>query len=199
MLYDFVDIGTCDFDTSAEIAGADQQVLLVEPLQYYLDRILDRPNIRKANVAVGATSNITTVYHVPDVTIHLFDLPGWIRGCNSVGSRHPTVDQVLTERGLPLNLVNGTNIHSITFQELCARYEITQISKLKIDTEGHEQYILPGVLEMVKAGMQIKQIKFENQVVLGNKTFLDKLAEDFVMLGYTITEVTDMDTTLTLL
>jgi len=39
--------------------------------------------------------------------------------------------------------------------------------------------------------------KFENQEVLGNKPFLDILAQEFVKLGfYEITEVTDMDTTL---
>jgi len=197
MRYDYIDIGTCDFDTSADIALPTEQVLLVEPLQYYLDRIVDKPNIRKAKVAVGATSGRTTVYHIPDITIHLFDLPGWVRGCNSVGVRHPTVDQVLQTRGLPLNLVNGSEVDIIDFKELCSRYQVTEIGKLKIDTEGHEQYILPSVLEMVHSGMKIEEIKFENQEYLGNKPFLDQLAQTFVDLGfYEISEVTNMDTVL---
>jgi FkbM family methyltransferase len=198
MRYDYVDIGTCDFDTSAEVALTTEQVLLVEPVLYYLDRILDKPNIQKANLAISNNTGQLTVYHLPDVTIHLFDLPNWARGCNSVGTRHPTVDRLLLDRGLPLNLVNQTQVEVLTFKELCSRYKITEIGKLKIDTEGHEQYIIPGVLEQVQSGMLIKEIKFENQVELGNKMFLDSLAKAFVDLGdYEISEVTAMDTVLT--
>ena len=197
MKYDYVDIGTCDFDTSYDVAKPGEQVLLVEPLQYYLDRIPDRKDQKKANVAVSASSGRITVYHVPDVTIHLFDLPRWVRGCNSIGIRHPTVDNLLKHRNLPLSLVNKTEVEVITFRELCSRYQITEINKLKIDTEGHETFIMPTVLEMVKEGMYIEEIKFENQEILGNKPFLDILAQEFVKLGfYEITEVTSMDTTL---
>jgi FkbM family methyltransferase len=197
MRYDYVDIGTCDFDTAHDIAQPGERVLLVEPVQYYLDRIADRELQTKANVAVSAASGRVPVYYLPDVSIHLFDLPSWTRGCNSIGNRHPTVDHLLQQRNLPLNLVNKTEVEVITFRELCARYQITEINKLKIDTEGHETFILPTVLEMVKEGMYIEEIKFENQEVLGNKPFLDILAQEFVKLDfYEITEVTDMDTTL---
>lgn len=197
MRYDYVDIGTCDFDTAHDVAKPGERVLLVEPVQYYLDRIADREGQTKANVAISASSGRVPVFYVPDVTIHLFDLPSWVRGCNSIGNRHPTVDNLLKHHKLPLNLVNQTQVEVITFKELCERYQITEICKLKIDTEGHETFIMPTVLEMVKEGMYIEEIKFENQEVLGNKPFLDILAQEFVKLGfYEITEVTQMDTTL---
>jgi FkbM family methyltransferase len=197
MRYDYVDIGTCDFDTAHDIAQPGERVLLVEPVQYYLDRISNRELQTKANVAISAASGRVPIYYLPDVSIHLFDLPSWTRGCNSIGNRHPTVDYLLQQRNLPLNLVNKAEVEVITFRELCTRYQITEINKLKIDTEGHETFILPTVLEMVKEGMYIEEIKFENQEVLGNKPFLDILAQEFVKLGfYEITEVTDMDTTL---
>ena len=199
MKYSYVDIGTCDFDTAADVAKPEEQVLLVEPIQYYLDRIPDRSNLRKVNLAVSDKPGNLPVYFVPDVTINTLLLPAWIRGCNSVGIRHPTVDAVLLGMGLPLGLVNNSLVEVVTFKELCSRYNVTEIDKLKIDTEGHEEFILPSVLEKVKAGMRIKEIKFENQESLGNKSFLDNLVIDFVDLGYTLSEVTNMDTTLTLL
>ena len=197
MRYDYVDIGTCDFDTAHDVAQPGERVLLVEPVQYYLDRISDRTGQIKANLAISASSGRVPVYYVPDVSIHLFDLPSWARGCNSIGTRHPTIDNLLVNRNLPLNLVNKVEVEVITFRELCTRYQITEINKLKIDTEGHETFIMPTVLEMVKEGMYIEEIKFENQESLGNKPFLDILAQEFVKLGfYEITEVTSMDTTL---
>lgn len=199
MKYEYVDIGTCDFDTAADVAKPEDQVLLVEPVQYYLDRILDRSNLRKVNLAVSDKPGSLPVYFVPEVTINTLILPGWVRGCNSVGVRHPTVDAVLLDMRLPLGLVNSTVVEAVTFQQLCGRYDITEIGKLKIDTEGHESFILPGILEKVKAGMLIKEIKFENQESLGDKVFLDNLVLDFVDLGYTLSEVTNMDTTLILL
>jgi len=198
MKYDYVDIGTCDFDTAADVAKENEKVLLVEPVQYYLDRI-PSSNYVKVNLAVSDKPGKLPVYYVPEVTINILALPHWIRGCNSLGSRHPTVDAVLLDRGLPLGLVNTTQVEVVTFKELCNRYQITEIGKLKIDTEGHEQFILPSVLEVVKFGMQIREIKFENQETLGDKQFLDSLVLNFVDLGYTISEVTKMDTTLKLL
>jgi FkbM family methyltransferase len=197
MRYDYVDIGTCDFDTAHDVAQPGERVLLVEPVQYYLDRIADREGQAKANVAVSAASGRVPVYYLPDVSIHLFDLPSWARGCNSIGTRHPTIDNLLNHHKLPLSLVNKTEVEVITFRELCTRYSVTEINKLKIDTEGHETFIMPAVFEMVKEGMYIEEIKFENQESLGNKSFLDMLAQEFVKLGfYEITEITNMDTTL---
>jgi FkbM family methyltransferase len=199
MKYDYVDIGSCDFDTAYDVAKSGDRVLLVEPIKYYLDRIPDRENQVKANVAISSTTGQIPVYYVPDVSIHLFDLPSWTRGCNSVGQRHPTVDRLLEARGLNLNIVNKNIVEVISFKELCDRYDITEIGKLKIDTEGHEQYILPSVLEMIWEGMRIEEIKFENQEALGNKPFLDELTIEFVKLAkYIVAEVTDMDTTLRL-
>jgi FkbM family methyltransferase len=199
MRYDYVDIGSCDFDTAYDVAQPEDRVLLVEPVQYYLDRIPDRPNQVKANLAIGSQAGELSVYYLPDVTIHLFDLPRWARGCNSVGTRHPTIDRLLQEQGLSLNLVTESKIQVIDFKQLCQRYSISEIGKLKIDTEGHEQYILPTILELVWEGMRIEEIKFENQEVLGNKPFLDDLALQFVKLAkYVVSEVTAMDTTLRL-
>lgn len=199
MKFDYVDIGTCDYNVSSEAALEGENSLLVEPIKYYLDRIPDRPKQKKVNLAVSNICGHLPVYFVPDVTVNMCNLPAWIRGCNSVGVRHPTVDLLLQHMGLPLGLVNSTMIETVTFKELCIRNNITEITSLKLDTEGHECYILPDIYDSVsKGGMIIKKIKFENQESLGNKKLLDKLAERFVLSGYSITEVNEMDTTIEL-
>lgn len=199
MKFDYVDIGTCDFDVSAEGALEHENILLVEPIKYYLDRLPDRKNQKKVNLAVSNICGHLPIYFIPDTTISMCNLPSWVRGCNSVGTRHPTVDLVLNQMGLPLGLVNTTSVEVVTFKELCVRNNITEITSLKLDTEGHECFILPDVYDSVYKGMVIKQIKFENQESLGNKKLLDKLVERFLLSGYHVTEVNEMDTTIQLI
>lgn len=197
MHYDYVDIGTCDFETSAEVAAPDQKVLLVEPLQFYLDNIPNKDNIIKANLAVGDKKGTIEVFFVPESTIKQFNLPYWMRGCSSVGDYHPTVLRWFNHYQIPLNLIERHHIDIVTFNDLCLLYNIDSINNLKIDTEGHEQYILPGVLEMVKNGFQIRTLRYENQEALGNKKFIDELTNEFLKFNYRIQEINSMDTIIT--
>ena len=109
MKFDYVDIGTCEFDVPAESALENENILLVEPIKYYLDRLPDRKNQKKVNLAVSNICGHLPIYFIPDTTISMCNLPSWVRGCNSVGTRHPTVDLVLNQMGLPLGLVNTTS------------------------------------------------------------------------------------------
>lgn len=197
MNFDFVDIGTCDFETSADIATQDQKVLLVEPLEFYLDRVRSSTNTTKANLAVGNTQGYIDVKFVPENVIQKYNLPYWIKGCSNVGEGyHNTVLKVFTENNIPLSLIETRKVETVTFQELCIRYNITGIGFLKIDTEGYEQYILPNVLEQIKKGFNIGTLKYENQASLGNKVFVDYLTTQFLNLGYEVVEINQTDTTL---
>lgn len=198
MHYDFVDIGTCDFDTSIEVANEHQKVLLVEPLKFYLDRLPSSINIIKSNLAVGNYNGLVEVKYVPEQVIEQYSLPTWLKGCSCIGEYHYSMIRCFQENNIPLSLVQTYKVEIIKFQELCSRFNIESIEYLKIDTEGHEQYILPDVLDVIRQGVQIKQIKFENQEVVGNKPFLDALVEDFIKIGYIILEKNSLDTILTL-
>ena len=80
--FDFVDIGTSDFDTSVDFLKPGQKVLLVEPLKYYLDRLPDGPGIFKANYAISTKIRTGYMFYVEEELIHKYGLPNWIRGCN---------------------------------------------------------------------------------------------------------------------
>jgi len=197
MHFDFIDIGTCDFETSAQIANVNQSVLLVEPIQFYLDRIHKGPNITKANLAVGNTKGFIDVKYVPESVIVKYNLPHWIKGCSNVGEGyHKTVHRVFVDNNIPLSLIELKQVECVTFDDLCKRYTVESINFLKIDTEGYEQYILPGVLDMIKNGFRIDNLKYENQESLGNKAFVDLLTIEFVKLGYQIIDINQTDTTL---
>ena len=197
MHFDFVDIGTCDFETSADIANVGQSVLLVEPLQFYLDRIPNRPNITKVNLAVGNVNKFVDVKFVPEDVIQKYNLPHWLKGCSNVGDGyHQTVLKVFNQNNIPLNLIEIKQIQIVTFQELCSRCSIDSIDSLKIDTEGYEQYILPNILEMVKEGFFINTLKYENQESLGNKVFVDYMTAEFVKLNYRVVDINQVDTIL---
>lgn len=197
MYFDFVDIGTCDFETSAHTAKSHQSVLLVEPLEFYLNRVPNGPNITKANLAVGNVNGSIEVKFVPEQVISNYKLPDWLKGCSNVGNGyHNTVYRLFTENNISLNLIETRHIDVVTFEELCKRYNVTSINNLKIDTEGYEQYILPNVLDMIKKGFRIDNLKYENQESLGNKPFVDLLTKEFISQNYKVVDINQTDTTL---
>ena len=194
MHFNYVDIGTCDFETSLDFVNdSNNVILLVEPLTYYLDRLPNIHNVIKDNVAISNKSGTAKIYYLPDETISLHNLPIWLRGCSSVGVKHKSAEQELSKRNLNLDLIQHKDIDIITFSELCIKHNIESIDNLKIDTEGHEQYILPDVLAKVKQGFLINHIKFENQLYLGNQILLNIIRDEFVKLNYKLVEQTDCD------
>jgi hypothetical protein len=195
MKFDFVDIGTCDFNTSADEVLKDEKVkvLLIEPLKFYLDRLRVHDNILKSNIAIGDKPDIVTVYYMEEQTIVEHNLPDWLKGCSTVGRPHWLAIDNLNQKGLSHNLVKKQEINMITFIDLCKIYDIQSIEKLTIDTEGHDHLILPDVYTKVMSGLDIKTIIFEYQPYMGNTDKLDELSLRFEALGYKKSWPTTMD------
>ena len=138
--YDFVEIGTSDFDT--EIQKNDgKKGLSIEPIKYYLDRLPDSPTCTKLNLAVSNHNGTCVVNYLSNHTIEKYQFPHWVRGCNSINSYHPTVARLCQERGVditeiatsdPVEVVTLTHILKLT----------SGVYFLKIDTEGHDVVIL---------------------------------------------------------
>lgn len=151
MHWDFVDIGTSDFDYSK-----NGKVLLVEPILTYLNNIPNKDNITKANYAIGLNHGLIDIHYIPPDVIDKHDLPYWLRGCNRIGEQHPLVTQHV---GFDKNLVVVEKVKMITFTTLCGVYAIESIGVLKIDTEGYEIEILKSILE---ANIRIDKIDVES-------------------------------------
>lgn len=190
MNYDFVEIGTSDFDTLIESADDNTIGLSIEPLNIYLDKLPNRSNVTKVCAAVspfGSNEDID-IYYVPPEIIEQNNYHDWLRGCNRVGEmhphliNHPSIEDDLTRH------VKCDKVKQITVPELYAEYNITGIKFLKIDSEGFDCHILQQWLLFLKdkdKSYYPKKIMFEtnNQTHL---QFVYQTIEDYMNIGYQI-------------
>ena len=175
MKFDFVDIGTSDFDTSLDQRKKNQNILLMEPVSYYLDRLPNGESIFKNNCAISEKAGNGEIYFVDDEIIKKYNMPSWMRGCNSFNKPHQTVLRFFKEIGQPPEF-KQKRVPVLSFQNLVELYEIKRIGFLKIDTEGHDHVVLESVLDCLRTKkIKIKKIKFEYNEVFGNTKHLFNL------------------------
>ncbi len=198
MDYQFVEIGTSDFDTLIEGAPDDIPGLSIEPLKYYLDRLPTRRGCQKGNFAVSDRDGEITIYWVRPEDIEKWGLPGWVRGCNSVGAPHPTVKSLLQNMGLVEELVITKETVAVkSFETLVKDYNIGSIGMLKIDTEGHDVVILRSYLKscVKNPSLFANTIIFESNC-LSKATEVNDIILAFATYGYTAESIADSNTRL---
>lgn len=187
MIFDYVDIGTSFFHTSAEIKKENENVLLVEPITHYLEKLPSTTGIVKANFAISNQKGFLDLFYVPLETTANLNLPSWIYGCNKLGSKHPTAETVLKQLNLP-NYMISIKVPTITFNDLIYIYSIEQIKHLKVDTEGHDHVILKMVYESItlKKIPPMQTIQFEYLTAFDNINELNDIIHLFLQIGYKI-------------
>lgn len=149
MKFDFIEIGTSDFQTLLQKSNDEEIGLSIDPIKIYLDRLPEKVNKYKLNYAISDKEALVNVFwvHPDDVdNIEKYNLPYWIRGCNSIITPHPTTIKELKNRNLE-HLLRVTQCECITWETLINRHNIQDVKHLKIDTEGHDCVILNYVLE----------------------------------------------------
>lgn len=157
-----VEIGTSDFRTQAGKVNG----LFIEPVKPYFDRL---PECNKLNIAISNYTGTVNVYYVEPKDIEKYNMPNWIRGCNSINKPHPTV----IKYGY-LSHVKSQVVHVRRIKDVLADNHIREIDLLKIDTEGHDAVILNDYLDTVD--YLPKKIQFESNE-LCNKKETEKLLE----------------------
>ena len=194
MKYDFVEIGTSDFNTLIETATDATVGLSIEPVRYYLDRLPDRPGVRKIWSAVSADNvkAMLEVYYVPDSVIREKSLPDWLRGCNSVGKYH------FQHRKLGIeHLVERSHVPCWPIGDLFEREQVTELDVLKLDTEGQDCDILLHLAQWLQkqpATVRPRKIIFESNE-LADPDQVTAVINQYIMLGYSLT-MSDYDTVL---
>lgn len=181
MHYDFIEIGTSDFDTLLQTCEPGKIGLSIEPLKIYLDNLPEVEGVTKLNYAISNFDGEIPVYWFEPNLINQFDLPDWVRGCNSVNKPHPTVEALLRESNL-LHLYQVSSCRSLTWDSLIKLHEISSVDLLKIDTEGHDAVILNMIIDS-KIAIFPKRIIFEKNE-LSDQPLLDKAITKFKSLGY---------------
>lgn len=189
MNYDFIEIGTSDFDTLLE-KNTNQLGISIEPIKLYLDNLPDKPTVIKLNCAISDIDGVIDVYWLDPIYILNNNLPYFLRGCNSINEKHPTVVSVLSQSEYSHIPYNCTKCECLSWDTLILRYDVKQISYLKIDTEGHDLIILKAMMNSKFKVFPVK-LMFENNSLTNPIEYaevLSKLTNDF---GYNIVSISN--------
>ena len=196
MNYNFIEIGTSDFDTLIQHCPQNAIGLSIEPLKYYLDRLPNKPNVTKIQAAVSDKEGFLDIYYIPDEIIAVNSLPWWVRGSNSVNHPHLFTIQQLGET-VYNSLVKIEKVPTITWTKLITDYSIDSVEYLKIDTEGHDHIILNCYFDECEKNPNLyaNQITFECLEGVSDIIEIEKLLIRITSM-YTVSRG-EMDITLT--
>ena len=181
MKFDYIEIGTSDFDLLC-VKNEGKKGISVEPVRYYFERIPNIEGNTKVHAAISRVCRVCDVYYLPPDVIKAEKLPNWVRGCNSIDTPHPTVRKLLG--GRHDDLIIKEQVECFSWDVFAERYEIEEVDRIQIDAEGHESLILLGLFEYCeKSGMRPREIVFEYNE-LSEKQDMDKIIDKFLGLGY---------------
>jgi hypothetical protein len=189
MYLDYIEIGTSDFDTLLQ--STDLTGISIDPLSIYLDKLPNKDNNIKLNIAISDFDGECDVFYITPENIEKFNLPNWLRGCNSILEPHPSALQILNEFKL-VDLYQKKKINVLTWDTLIRTKNIIGVDYVKIDTEGHDSVIIKSILNST-TNILPKRIKFETNALTSN----DIIVETLNLLknrGYKIIEQTDENT-----
>lgn len=199
MFCDFIEIGTSDFDTFIQTTNESSIGISIEPIKYYLDNLPNKKNCIKENVAISNYNGKINIYYVPVENIKKYELPKWVRGCNSVNQMHPTVKDILIDNNLdPEEIFSVDTVNVCQLHDIIKKYNVSGIYHLKIDTEGHDTIILNNYLDNIHNNNLLPhKILFESNK-LTNPLSIKNTIDRLVNIGYTVIYTTSSDTSLEL-
>jgi len=143
--YDFIEIGTSNFDTLIQNADNNTKGISVDAVKYYIDNLPNKLNVKKLNVGISNVNSYLDVYYIPEEIIKIKKLPAWFKGCNCINTYHPLHIQYNIT-----NLCTIEKVKVITSYELFYQNKVRKVKYLKIDTEGHDCIILKCLFSYIK-------------------------------------------------
>lgn len=185
MFFDFIEIGTADFDTLIQRADDKDVGLSIDPVATYLDKLPTPANCRKLNVGVSDRDGEASVFFVEPAAIVAHGLPDWIRGCSAIGAPHPTVLRCLTSRNLDLALIRELKVPVRRLASIIAEEDIDGIYMLKVDAEGHDETIITDHFRNCHPGLYPHELLFETNT-LADSTRIHRLIARLLLTGYEI-------------
>lgn len=186
--YDFIEIGTSDFETICQTASLDQIGLCVDPVKHFLDNLPVLPNVTKVNAAISDDNKegqcevffIDPQYKDSD-EVKNFSNPLMTRGCNMVGKPHPHMTKLL-------HLTTKELVKKIPIAKLFTDYNVRKVDCLKLDTEGSDCKILTHLAEYLKDKSKEyfpKTIIFESDD-LSPEHDVTKIISLYKLMGYVL-------------
>lgn len=178
--YDFIEIGTSDFNTMIQTCSDESVGLSIEPLKFYLDKLPNKKNVKKLQVAMSDEDSETYIFYIKEDKIEKYKLPWWVRGSNSVGKPHKFTIKEIGE-DLYYKIVTIEKIPTISWKSLLENVGVSSIGTLKIDTEGYDHVILKGYIDLCYSNPKLwaEEIIFEYHDDVSNIPELEKLMVHF--------------------
>ena len=149
--YDFIEIGSCDFDTLVEKADDQKYGISIDVMQHYLDRLPEPKNCKKICVAISDTEDEEVELHyIPEDLIEKHKLPGWVHGGPRLYDRHPFLLILLNYDEYkidPDEVYKTKTVKTKRLKTIVDENNVTGIKILKIDTEGMDDRIIIDYLD----------------------------------------------------
>lgn len=179
--YDFIEIGTSNFDTLIQSADDNTKGISVDAVKYYIDNLPDKLNCKKINVGVSNINSSLNVYYIPENIIEQNNLQYWFKGCNCLNKFHP-----LHIKHNVTHLCKIEKVKVITTYELFYQNNVRHVKYLKIDTEGHDTIILKSLFFYLKF---LPMIFYPNKILFetnenSNSKEVDEVIQLYCSLGY---------------
>jgi hypothetical protein len=179
--YDFIEIGTSNFDTLIQSADDNTKGISVDAVKYYIDNLPEKENVKKINVGISDVNSYLDVYYIPEKVIEQNNLPNWFKGCNFINNYH----ELHIEHNVS-HLCKIERVKVITTYELFYQNSVRHIQYLKIDTEGHDCVILKSLFSYIKYLPILfypKKILFETNSHT-NPIDVDEVIQLYCSIGY---------------
>jgi hypothetical protein len=180
--FDFIEIGSCDFDTLTQFAESERGIV-VEPIKQYLDNLPDKPNVIKVNAAISPDNSEgdADFYYVPPEVIEDNNLKEWLRGCNTLDQMHAQHTNMELQK-----YVKVIKVKKIPLHKLLETYKVGGIGHLKIDIEGKDSELLLNFIPYLKSKDKQywpKVITFETNS-LTEESYINNVVRLYNELGY---------------
>jgi hypothetical protein len=179
--YDFIEIGTSNFDTLIQLSDDNTKGISVDVVKYYIDNLPDKLNVKKMNVGISNINSFLDVYYIPEKTIEKNNLPQWFKGCNCINDYHP-----LHMHHNVSHLCEIEKVKVITTFELFYQNNVRNVKYFKIDTEGHDCVILKTLFFYIK---YLPTIFYPDKILFETNenttsVFVDEIIQLFCSIGY---------------
>jgi FkbM family methyltransferase len=142
------------------------KAIFVEPIEIYYNQLLE--NVKKLSgecycekIAISDKNDTIKLDYVNSKYLDLY--PYYINGCSSAVENGTPLNTFLKE--VPEEHRVSINVNTITFDQLCDKYNIKNIDYLQIDTEGYDERIV-NTIDLNK--YNIKKLKFETPYLSEN-------------------------------
>lgn len=181
---DFIEIGTSDFDTEIQKYNKKKGIS-IDPIKNYINRLPNKKKCIKINCAISNTIGKANVYYIKEENIKKYNLPKFIKGCNSINNYHPIINKWnLLPNINQKEITEVVETNCTTLINIIEMYKLRGFYYLKIDTEGHDCTILEHFFNNYNNNINLPhKILFETNE-LTNESDIKKIINISKKIGY---------------